>query len=209
MNDSVNITSVVTGVLQVNTFIITDEKDAVVVDPGGSVEKIFPFVEGKNNVLILVTHAHYDHIGGLNELMEMLPQAKYYAHKECSLRAADPSLNLSKDLLGVSYSAVKADRELIDKEEFVLNEMKFQALHVPGHSPGHLCYYMPEQKVVFCGDTVFAHSIGRSDLPGGDGWDLVQNCREMLSYLPEDVIMYPGHGAETSVREEKATNPFL
>lgn len=209
MSDSLEITSVPTGILQVNTYIITSADSAAVIDPGGNIESILPHVESKDNILVLLTHSHYDHIGGINELLEALPHARYYAHQICAQRAADPSLNLSFDHFGIEYATRPADHTLTDKEKFSIGDIEFQALHIPGHAPGHLCYYLPTEKAVFCGDTIFAHSIGRSDLPGGDGWDLVQHCREMLAFLPEETVLYPGHGPATTVKEEKATNPFL
>ena len=209
MSEKIEITCLQTGPLSVNTYIITSEHDNIIIDPGGDAPEIISNIDTSKNTLILLTHSHFDHLGGLNELLEELPDGtEYYAHEECAKRASDPELNLSYQITGKPYIVVAPTKTLADKEEFTRAGTKIIALHVPGHAPGHLCFYLPEEGVLFSGDTIFYHSIGRSDLPGGDGWDLVANCRNLLKNLPAETQIYAGHGPATSV-EQEGTNPFL
>ncbi len=209
MPENFNLKCLPTGPFDVNTYIITSDSDNIIIDPGGSVEEILENIDQSKKTIILLTHSHFDHLGGLNELLDTLPAGtEYFAHAECAKRASDPELNLSRMIIGKPYTAVPATKTLSDNEEFTAAGTKIISLHVPGHAPGHLCFYLPEKDLLFSGDTLFNHSIGRTDLPGGDGWDLVENCRKMLTTLPGETIVHPGHGPATTIEQEKS-NPFL
>lgn len=210
MSEKFSINCLPTGPLEVNTYIITSDHDNVIIDPGGDVQEILANIDQSLKTIILLTHSHFDHLGGINELLSALPDdTEYLAHEECARRASNPELNLSAMLTGAPYSAFATTRTLTDKEEFTAAGTRIIALHTPGHAPGHLCFYLPEKKILFSGDTIFNHSIGRSDLPGGNGWDLIENCRHLLSTLPPETLIYPGHGSSTTVQQEKDTNPYL
>ncbi len=207
--NNIQLSSLQTGALGVNTYILSSDQGNIVIDPGGDAPEIKAELDTSKQTLILLTHAHSDHLGALNELLDTLPKSTgYYAHAECARRAADPELNLST-ILGLPYSATAPTRTLSDGEIIDWAGIELTALHIPGHSPGHLCFYLPTLKVLFSGDAIFKRSIGRSDLPGGNSTELITNCRRLLDTLPTDTVIYPGHGPETTVDDERQNNPFL
>lgn len=206
-----------TGPLQVNTYIIGDEatNDAVVVDPGGHVEEILHAIQDAGLTLrrVINTHAHFDHVGGVSELKEEagIPFALH--------RDELPVLeNYSGQLayFGVSGGEPPAvDEYLEEGQEIAVGETVLQVLFTPGHSPGHVTFVYDGsgkaegQRVAFSGDVLFQGSIGRFDLPGGDYDRLMQSIREELLPLGDETIIHPGHGPSTTIGREKRTNPFL
>jgi len=157
----------------------------------------------ENNIsikAILITHGHFDHITGA-EALKKSTGAKIYCYKEEKSMLESPEVNLSalRDL-DISVSA----DETLD-EEFEI----FKLLHVPGHTPGSVCYYDAENGVLFSGDVLFRESIGRTDLPGSNHADLIKGIKEKLFTLPGDTKVYPGHGFNTTIGHEKSKNPFV
>ena len=151
---------------------------------------------------ILLTHGHGDHILAVNELK------KEFGVKVYEALLLNPAQNLSQALFGVSV-VVQPDVLLEDGQEFEEAGIRLRMLHTPGHTPGGCCYYQPEERVLFSGDTLFCGSIGRTDFPGGSLSELICSVKEKLLVLPEDVRVYPGHEEMTTIGHEKKYNPYM
>lgn len=184
--------TLVLGFLEENCYILVDEKTkkALVIDPGDEEEKILAFLQGENLEVacILLTHGHPDHVGALPALAAATG-AKAYLH-EADVRLFHPP-----------------SAEKMQESVFNLGEVKISVLHTPGHTPGSVCFVCPEQ--IFTGDTLFAGTVGRTDLPGGSGRDLSKSLNEKIALLKDDLIIYPGHGPSSTIRSEKIRNPFF
>lgn len=186
-------------------------RDAVLIDPACNARFLNNILvnEQLNCVAILLTHGHYDHIGALPELMELVGhKVPIYASAEEEDVLNDPRKNLSTMLSGQMVT-VKADILLQDDQEIELLDTKLQCFLVPGHTKGGMCYYFVENGILFSGDTLFARSIGRSDFPTGDGIKLVKSIKEKLMTLPDETIVYPGHNERTTIGKERNANPFI
>ena len=184
-------------------------KEAVIVDPAGLPENLMECVknEGLRIQAVLLTHAHFDHIMGIDAVIEKYGQMPVYVHQEDLRMLEDASLNLSGGLGGVyTYMGGEA---VADGQALSLAGCEFQVFHTPGHTPGGACYYVEADKVLFSGDTLFQMSVGRTDFPGGSMSELVRSIEEKLLILPEDTHVYPGHMGTTTIGEEKGFNPFL
>jgi len=210
----VKIQTAVSFAFEENSYIISLENgsECVVIDPGIEPEQLLEILREQSltPVVMLITHGHYDHIGGISAVRELGPQCQIWTSAFEAKKLVDPSLNLSA-VFGFSQVAPAADRILEAGEEFTAADLDFQAIHVPGHSRGHLVFAIqgPEHLHVFVGDTIFAGSIGRGDFPDGDSDLLIESIKSKLLTLPDDTILYPGHGEKTTVGREKRYNPFL
>lgn len=198
------------GALGVNCYlIINDEmKEAVVVDPGGHANAIADNLkkEGLSLAGILLTHAHFDHADGAEDLQKLMG-AKIYAHEEERRTLEDPRYNMSGMMgMGISY---KADVFVREGDVLELAGFKFKVFHTPGHTEGGCCYYMEEQKILLSGDTLFCGSIGRTDFPGGSYGTLLRSVKEKLFVLPDDVKVLPGHEGTSYIGYERDHNPFF
>jgi len=198
------------GELQANCYLLTtsEAQTAVAIDPGGDVSTLLAALHRRDRKLthILLTHAHFDHIAGVADLVEATG-AVLAAH------AGDlPLLRRRGGALEWGYEAPACPEPslLLEAGQTLETEVaRLSVLWVPGHTPGHLAFYWPEAQSVFTGDALFEGSIGRTDLPGGDFDQLMQSIRESLLTLPDDTVVYPGHGSNTTIGEEKRFNPFL
>jgi len=197
------------GICQTNCYFIYKEGDSkvIVVDPADDGEYIFKALKGKGFTVegILLTHGHFDHIWGCSEL-RALTSAKVYALKE-----EEPVL-LSADL-NVSYQmgrgcTVKANELVSDGDEITIAGMTCKVIATPGHTQGSCCYYFEESKMLISGDTLFEESVGRTDLPTGSMSTLSRSIKNKLAPLPDDVVVFPGHGSRTTIGHEKEYNPF-
>ena len=171
-----------------------------IVDPGAEAERIVAALEGARPKAILLTHAHFDHIGAIGELQKRYPGLPVYVHPLDAKIITHPLNNFPPD-----YPPVKMPENItwdLEKLEGC------QVIETPGHTPGGVCYHFPGDKLLFSGDTLFNFSIGRTDLPGGDMPTLMASLRK-LEQLPDDTIVIPGHGGITSIGLEKSGNPFL
>lgn len=197
------------GPIATNCYIVRgDHGRAFVIDPGCQCQPVIDAVRDLEVTDILITHAHWDHIGGVAALKEATG-ARLWAPALEAAWLSDPELNLSHALpfWPQPVIAPRADRLLSGGERLELLGEIIEVRSTPGHSPGHLSYVMGD--VVFGGDALFAGSIGRTDLPGGDFETLLRSIREQLFSLPDETTVLPGHGPATTVGRERATNPFL
>lgn len=200
----------VVGMVQTNCyFAINDNtKETLIVDPGASASKLAELIEKEklNPVAILLTHGHFDHAGGAEELADRYG-IQIYAHEAERETLENPAINLSG--WEGKERAYRADCFLKDEQEIDLAGFHIRVFHTPGHTVGGCCYFLPYQNVVFCGDTLFAQSVGRTDFPKGSASELIRSIKEKLMTLPEDVTVYPGHNEITTIGTERMYNPYL
>lgn len=198
------------GICQTNCYFVYEEgKNKVLFfDPADHGEYIYEALKEKGFSVgaILLTHGHFDHIWGVSRLKE-LSGAKLYAYEEERELCADPNLNVS-DQAGRAC-AVVPDIFFRDGEEFELCGVKGKVIATPGHTAGSCCYYFEEDKILISGDTLFQESVGRTDFPTGSMSRLVRSIREKLMVLPDDVKVFPGHGASTTIGYERENNSFI
>jgi len=197
------------GPLQANAYlaICEDTLQCALVDPGEEDELLLAAVAEENATVesILLTHAHLDHIGGVAEVKRETGVPVYLHPADMNLYNAAP---LQAHSFGLEIETPPPpDRELEDGQTIRIGSSELEVRHTPGHSPGHVCLIGDGFALV--GDCVFAGSIGRSDLPGGDGRTLIESINERIMTLPDDTVLYSGHGPATTVGRERATNPFL
>jgi glyoxylase-like metal-dependent hydrolase (beta-lactamase superfamily II) len=212
----------ITTPFQQNTRILACEKTgkAICVDIGDSASEIAVFInENKLDLqAIALTHAHLDHIGGVSDLHELFPQAEIILHADDE----DLYYNLPQQplFMGIPREQLKAlgleyevpptlTRNWQDGEIYTVGTLNFKVLHCPGHTPGHVVFAEESLRKVIGGDCLFAGSIGRTDLPGGNFEQLINSINGKILPLGDDFIVYTGHGEDTNIGREKATNPFL
>ncbi len=193
--------------MDTNCYVLYKNNRGIVIDPGGDVGSPLRFIEEKRLEIeyILNTHLHFDHTLGNKELKEKTG-AKILANKS-DLYLLETELGKG-GIFGLPVSE-PFNFEEIDEGEYKFIGEKCKVLSTPGHTPGSLSFYFPEEKVIFVGDLIFRHSVGRTDFPGGDFEILRKSIKEKVLTLPEDTIIYPGHGEITTVGEEKLHNPFI
>jgi hydroxyacylglutathione hydrolase len=199
------------GPFQENCYVIGDEATGAgaVVDPGDEAARIALAVEqtGLEIAQILITHAHIDHVGAVAALVDE------YCCPVLMHAEAEPMLNqlpIQAMMMGLKFGKVPAvDRHIEGDEVVEVGDLRFKALYTPGHAPGHLALYAESESGVFSGDALFAGSVGRTDLVGGDMELLMRSINERLLALPDETRVYPGHGPQTTVGDERRYNPFV
>ena len=195
-----------------NCYFLTVGSKVVVVDPGADAGKVVNYLSSNDLELeaILITHAHFDHIGAVKDLVEYYG-VKVYAHVREREYYLDAALNLSakvgRDI--VAFDDLSAFHFLNGGERLDLLGAEFSCLHVPGHSPGSVCFYVENLKMIFTGDVLFRYGIGRSDFVHGNHEQLVNGIKDKLLVLSDDVVVYPGHGGASTILDEKNGNPHL
>ncbi len=217
---------IVVGELETNAYLFSiNDRDCCIIDPGGQGEIIAQAIKDLqlNAKGILFTHGHLDHLLGTSALLSSLSRSGMY----CSLYIhqtemqftghgcleAHSNMLYSLDPHMITQYATEISQ--IPKADYSLEEgntiadVDLEVIHTPGHSPGSVCLYHRTEGILFCGDTLFYGSVGRTDLPGGDGKELKESLDKLTRVLPEETAVYPGHGPQTSIAQEKKINPFL
>ena len=201
------------GAYQTNCYILRAgeaAKDCLIIDTGLEAGELVDFLEVHklNPVAVVLTHGHADHITGLAAVRGRFPDIKVYIHKLDSEMLTGVKNNLSA-MAGVLFSSEPADFSLEEGDVIEQANIKLDVLHTPGHTPGGICLYSKNEGIVFVGDTLFADSVGRTDMPGGSTTQLIKSIKKKLCPLPDKTVVYPGHGPVTTIAQEKANNPFL
>ncbi len=199
------------GPLQCNCSIIGDEqtREAMVIDPGDQIEDILRILGEEKLQLkqIVITHAHIDHVGGAMKLKAatgapiLMNQSDYALLKMLDMQAAWVGMK--------PPGSVQVDEGIGDGSVLQIGGIRSNVIHTPGHTEGSICLYFPEEKRLIAGDTLFAGSIGRTDLPGGSFEKIMSSLATRVLALPDDTLVIPGHGPQTTVGDERETNPFL
>jgi hydroxyacylglutathione hydrolase len=199
------------GPLHCNCTILGDEvtHEAMVVDPGDNIPEILSRLRKHGLTLrqIVVTHAHIDHVGGAAQLRKLTGAPVLMNQQDLALLGM---MEMQAGWLGVPTPEVAPpDASAEDGLAIGLAALPAEVIHTPGHTPGSICLLFPAQHLLLAGDTLFAGSIGRTDLPGGDGHQILRSLRDRLLVLPDATRVVPGHGLETTIGEERHSNPFL
>lgn len=199
------------GPLACNCSVIGDEHthEAMVVDPGDDIENVLSVLERHELRLkmIVITHGHIDHIGGAGKLQQVTGAPVYMNEQD---QAQLRLLPIQAAWVGMRPpGSIKIDQKMRDADKLKVGDLSATVMHTPGHTEGSVCLYFEPEKKLIAGDTLFAGSIGRTDLPGGNFDKIMRSLHQRVLALPEDTIVVPGHGPRTTIAEEKETNPFL
>ncbi len=207
----IKVDSIRVSVFSTNCYLVrnTETKEGFLIDPGDYEEKLLDVLREKEVKLtaIYLTHGHLDHFMAA-ERIKAEYNVSVYCHEEELAVLADPVQNLTARFMrnGIVF---KDAIGLEDGAEFTAAGVPVKLFHTPGHTPGGCCYYLPEHGILFSGDTLFFRSIGNTEFPGGSMGTLSRSIREKLYTLPEDTVVYAGHGEETDIGSEKRENPFV
>ena len=199
------------GPLQCNCSILGDEqsREAMVIDPGDDIEQVMAVVRQHNLSVkqIAVTHAHIDHVGGAMKLKALTGAPILLNQNDTALLKM---LDVQATWIGVAPPGpVTIDEPLPDGGKLRVGAREATVIHTPGHTQGSVCLYFPAEKMLLAGDTLFAGSIGRTDLPGGNYRQIITSLHDRVLALPDDTVVIPGHGATTTIGDERQSNPFL
>jgi glyoxylase-like metal-dependent hydrolase (beta-lactamase superfamily II) len=195
------------GPLETNCYVASQDGAAVIIDPGGDPAKVLDYLGAEKLAVerILNTHFHFDHIAGNRKLADAVDAPVYASPKDA---------NLLETELGaggfMGFPEIDQFRyEALDEGEYTLLGQPMVAIATPGHSQGSMSFHFPQAGCVFVGDLIFQRSVGRTDFPGGDHAVLIESVREKIFTLPDDTVLYPGHGPSTTISDEKLHNPFF
>ena len=201
------------GAYETNCYVLRRSetaRDCLIVDAGLGAGKLIKFLKEHqlNPLAVVLTHGHIDHIAGVAALRTEFPDIKVHIHKLDVDMLTEPNTNLSA-MTGGAFSIEPA--EFILDEQSIIEQagLKLSVLHTPGHTPGGICLYSEDERIVFTDDALFADSIGRTDFPNGNMSQLLKGIKEKLFTLPDETKVYPGHGPITSIAREKENNPFF
>ena len=212
------VSTFVCNVIQENTYLLsTSDGHAAIIDCGCATaseqERLAQRIKqwGLSVDLLLFTHLHFDHLWGLPWALQTFPKARAYAHPIELAQAVSPEAQMRAWGFEVPERAFDLSQihPLPSDQPLRLGELPIYDLFVPGHTAGHVAYYLPSERIVFTGDVLFRGDIGRSDLPGGDYQTLLHSIKTQLRPLPDETIVYPGHGPDTTIYNEKSNNPYI
>ncbi|MEX2671341.1 MAG: MBL fold metallo-hydrolase [Phycisphaeraceae bacterium] len=209
---TLNVLPFTLGDWQTNCYLtyVEGSRNCWLIDAGFGPQPMIDAVRerGLEPSMLILTHAHLDHIAGVHEVRQAFPDLPIAIHSAEQAFLTDPKLNLSA-AIGMDLTAPPADRLLEHGETLMLDGLSFEIRHTPGHSPGGISLYQPDSRVAFVGDALFAGSIGRTDFPTSDHDTLISAIREQLLSLPDDVQIFPGHMGPSTIGHERQANPFL
>jgi len=199
------------GPLQCNCSVVGDEasREAIVIDPGDDLDEILALIEKHHLQVkqIVITHAHIDHVGGAMKLRALTGAPILLNQNDYALLKM---LDVQATWIGMATPGkVEVDQTLGQADVVKAGSLEGQVLHTPGHTEGSICLYFPAEKKLIAGDTLFAGSIGRTDLPGGSFEKILDSLHDRVLALPDETVVVPGHGPLTTIGEERASNPFL
>jgi hydroxyacylglutathione hydrolase len=199
------------GPVQTNCYVLTKEDSScLIVDPGAEGEKLIKLLRERDlkPVGIMLTHAHFDHIGAVDSIRDEY-KVQAYVHVNEKDWLTSPSLNCSEFMKVGKVQVREADVTINGEQELTIGSFTFQVFETPGHSPGSVSLYFEDDRIVLAGDALFNGSIGRTDLPEGNHEQLLTSIHEKLLVLPEETVVLPGHNSVTTIGKEMDSNPFL
>jgi glyoxylase-like metal-dependent hydrolase (beta-lactamase superfamily II) len=204
----VNIEKVITGPIETNSYVVVnDKKKALIIDPSSGCDELISLINQKKYIpeAIIITHGHFDHHLGIGEILKAFPGVPIYINEKEQVMLRNADLNGSM-MIGWKWE-YKGPLNTLDEGDTTIGSFSMKVIAVPGHSPYGCAILIGKQCI--CGDILFAGSVGRSDLGGGNGPLLIQGIKEKLLTLADDTIVYPGHGGRTTIGREKRLNPYL
>jgi len=201
------------GAYQTNCYVLRkaeEARDCLVIDTGLDASKLIDLLSENElkPAAVVLTHGHADHIAGTAVLRKNWPEIKVYIHKLDTEMLTDPNWNLSI-MTGRPFTAGPIDFVVDEPDVIEQADIKLAVLHTPGHTPGGISLYSADEGIVFVGDTLFADSVGRTDFPGGSMTQLIESIKAKLLTLPDETVVYSGHGPATTIGQEKRLNPWL
>ena len=210
MTEQTKVLRYIVGPVCTNCYLLVNEarQELLVFDPGDQAELLIRQIDQTQAkpIAILLTHGHFDHVMAVEEIKAHY-EIPVYAHETERETLENPERNLC-GMVGVRQQ-YHADRYVKDEEVLKLAGFTIRVFHTPGHTPGGVCYYLEDQKLLFSGDTLFQESVGRTDFPGGSMSELIRSIQEKLMPLPDDVTVYTGHDESTLIGYERMHNPYL
>lgn len=198
------------GPVGTNCYILTKNKHSIIIDPGHNDERLLDYIKKENLNIekILLTHGHFDHIAGVDMIRNEIG-AKVYIHEQDNEMLLNPNKNGSALMMGMNITIKDADEFVYDDEKIDFEGSTIEVIYTPGHSKGGVCYKIDDAGVIFCGDTLFYRSIGRTDLYGGSIEELESSIRNKIYTLNKNYTLLSGHGEATTIEDEKKSNGFF